>query len=236
MFSSVHSTFNTLSKPYFLKIICLSVAVTLLALLLLVFIMAFVINQIAFFHMEWLDDLLIYAGTALSFAMSWFLFPIFMPLIALLFQENIANRIDEKEYASAPPSSLPLGAELCHAFRASLRALLLNILCLPLYLTGVLFPLVYYSLNGYLLGREFFELTAARYEGRRGAAALRRQHRLHIFIVGCTIMLLSTLPAINLLAPFIGTVWMVHVYWQITSKPQHRDNMVLSPPTSRIKE
>ena len=53
-----------------------------------------------------------------------------------------------------PPA--PFWPELLHDLGFTVKALLLNILVLPLYLVPVLNLVLFYWLNGRLLGREYF--------------------------------------------------------------------------------
>jgi uncharacterized protein involved in cysteine biosynthesis len=75
---------------------------------------------------------------------------------------------------------------------------------------------LFYALNGYLLGREYFELVALRHLPAPAAAQLRRRHRVKLFWGGVTIAFLSSLPVVNLLVPVIATAFMVHVFEQLS--------------------
>mgnify|MGYP006433068489 FL=1 len=83
---------------------------------------------------------------------------------------------------------------------------------LPLLLAGPLFPFVFYSVNGYLLGREYFELVALRRLGPAEATALRKRNGFKLFMTGALIAFLLTVPVVNLLAPIIATGMMVHLF------------------------
>ena len=97
------------------------------------------------------------------------------------------------------------------AVKFGLIAAALNILILPLYLIPVVNVLAYYGLNGYLLGREYFELVALRRLEEKPANDLRRTFSGRVVLSGVVIAFLSTLPVINLVAPVIGTLMMVHI-------------------------
>lgn len=209
---ALQRTIHTFSQPYFLRMILLCAGITLSSFLAFTLFTGIVLTRISLFETAWLDTLVDITGTFLTAVASWFLFPIVVTLIAAIFQEQVANVIDREEYADAPVEALPFWPELAHGGKMAAIALCLNLLCLPLYLTFVLFPFVYYSLNGYLLGREFFEMVAARYVGRAEAAALRRRHRIKALFGGMLIVLMSTLPFVNFVAPFAGIALMAHLY------------------------
>jgi CysZ protein len=66
--------------------------------------------------------------------------------------------------------------------------------------------------NGWLLGREYFELAALRHLPQAAADALRRKHRGGLFFAGLLISILSVIPVANLFAPLYGSAFMVHLF------------------------
>ena len=92
----------------------------------------------------------------------------------------------------------------------------LNLLALPLYLLLLFVPpfnlFVFYLLNGYLLGREYFELVAARRLDTAGVRRLRRAYRGRLLLAGAVIAFLLTVPIVNLVTPIIATGFMLHVF------------------------
>jgi uncharacterized protein involved in cysteine biosynthesis len=94
--------------------------------------------------------------------------------------------------------------------------LLFNLLALPFYLLLMFLPplnlFVFYLLNGYLLGREYFELVAARRFDIDGARRLRRKFRGRVLLAGVVITFLLTVPIVNLVTPVVATGFMLHVF------------------------
>ncbi|HIC29274.1 MAG TPA: hypothetical protein EYO85_07535 [Rhodospirillales bacterium] len=90
--------------------------------------------------------------------------------------------------------------------------IVLNLFLLVFLLIPPLFPFVFYTVNGYLLGREYFELVALRRIGPEEARRLRKAHRGKLFLTGVIMALLLTLPVVNLLAPVVITAAMVHLF------------------------
>ena len=74
------------------------------------------------------------------------------------------------------------------------------------------FPFVFFAANGYILGREYFELVALRRVQPQEAKRLRKENKREILISGLVIALLLTVPVVNLLAPVIGVAVMVHLF------------------------
>jgi len=70
----------------------------------------------------------------------------------------------------------------------------------------------FYLGNGYLLGREYFELAAMRHLPPAEAKKLRQANRLTILLSGLIIAGLASVPILNLVTPLFATAFMVHVY------------------------
>ena len=110
-----------------------------------------------------------------------------------------------------PARSLGLGDSVLAALRLGGMALLLNLLALPFYLVPGVNLLIYLALNGYLLGREYFEVVAQRRLRPAQASAQRRAARGRVWSAGLVIAALSTVPLVNLIAPVIGVAFMTHL-------------------------
>jgi CysZ protein len=115
--------------------------------------------------------------------------PVSMLIGGLLF-DFAAERVEKA--IGAPPARPPtIMRGLANGVRIALPALLLNLLAIPLYFIPVVNAIVFYALNGYLMGREYSTLAAT----RRGLAfkealKLRRSARASVFVVGlaCSIV------------------------------------------------
>src|SRR5262249_47955089 len=148
---------------------------------------------------------------------AWFLFPGIMPVIVSFFDNRIADIIERQDYPAAPAQPAEFLPEMLHDLRFSCVTILLNILVLPLYLFPLLFPFVFYGLNGYLLGREFFVMAARRHMPIVEAEALRKRHANSVLAAGVILTLLATIPIVNLFAPFWGIAIMVHLYHRLAA-------------------
>jgi CysZ protein len=72
-------------------------------------------------------------------------------------------------------------------------------------------------MNGYLLGREYFELVALRHHASAQVKRERRANRYTVWGAGLIVALFAMIPVLNLLAPLFGTAFMVHVHKQLIS-------------------
>lgn len=58
-------------------------------------------------------------------------------------------------------------------------------------------------MNGYLLGREFFEFAAMRFRSPADARLFRVKHRTTVFMAGLVIAAFLAVPFLNLLTPLL---------------------------------
>jgi CysZ protein len=91
--------------------------------------------------------------------------------------------------------------------------ILVNLFALPVYLLmpGINF-FVFLGLNGYLFGREYFEVVALRRLDRTATGAARQRFAGRVYLGGVVIAGLFIVPLVNLVAPVIATAFMVHLF------------------------
>lgn len=203
--------FAQLGDPKILRILVISVALSALVFV------ALAIGIDLLLTWQWLHDLPAVArivqalGTIATLVAAFFLFPVVVSVMLGLFLESVAEAVEERYYPGLPP---PRGVGLLAGIWASVlflgKALLVNLVLLVFLLVPALYPLVWLFVNAYLIGREYFELVALRRLPLGEARRLRRQHRLAAMLGGLGGILLFMLPVINLLAPVLLTMVMVH--------------------------
>ena len=98
------------------------------------------------------------------------------------------------------------------ASKFALVSLLVNAFALAVFLLPGVNFLVFFLANGYLLGREYFELASLRFRSLAETHELRRRHRFYIFICGLLIAGFVAIPIVNLLTPLFGTAFMVRIH------------------------
>ena len=157
------------------------------------------------------------AGVVGVLIASFFLFPGVMLVALTLMLDDIAQAVERRHYPElAPAREQPIGEAVMAALAFAAVMLLLNLLALPFYLLLLFVPplnlFVFYLLNGYLLGREYFELVAARRFDAAGVRRLRRKYRGRVMLAGVVIAFLLTVPIVNLVTPVVATGFMLHVF------------------------
>ena len=217
-FRAVHSLFTYSMLKLFIK----SIIVTLIALFGFIFLSGVFFDWLAhMLHAHAIAHFLPWLGSIGASIIAWMLFPGIMPLIISFFDETIALLIEKQDYPYAMPGAAqPFWPNLWHDLRFSLKAIGLNILVLPLYLVPMLNLCLFYVLNGYLLGHEFFCMVARRHLSLTETDALYQSSRSLIIAAGVLLALMATLPFFNLFAPFWGIATMVHLYHRLQSSPK----------------
>lgn len=147
----------------------------------------------------------------------WLLFPAVMTMVLSLLLDDVVDAVEARHYPeSAGWRRSPPMESVWLAVRMSLLVILVNIVALPAYLvllfTAVGAPLLYLLLNGWLMGREYFEMVAVRHATLGEAGRLRARIGGDSFIGGLAIAGLFLVPFLNLIAPVIGAALMVHQF------------------------
>ncbi len=91
-----------------------------------------------------------------------------------------------------------------------------NIVALLMLLIPGVNIIAFFVVNGYLLGREFFEFAAMRFRPEMEAKALRSKHSTTVFLAGLIIAAFMAIPILNLLTPLFAAAMMVHLHKAVT--------------------
>lgn len=145
--------------------------------------------------------------------LAWFLFPLLYPVLVSFFDEKVAEIIDREDYADRPQAVAPFWPTLGNDIAFTLKALALNLVFLPLFFIPLLGFVLYYGLNGYLLGMQFFRMAAGRRVTREEAGRLQKENFAAILLAGVAISFMATLPVLNLAAPLLGVATMTHLFY-----------------------
>jgi len=170
----------------------------------------------------WTDWLGIFAGIAgglaLAFALALLIAPV-TAIIAGLFLDDVADAVEQQDYPQDQPGqAMPPLRALVLAAKFFLLVVLGNLLALFLLLVPFVNLFAFFVVNGYLLGREFFEFAAMRHHSEADAKALRKRHAPTIFLAGLLIAALLAVPIVNLAAPIFAAVMMVHLHKLVTMR------------------
>jgi len=167
-------------------------------------------------------------GFILAFGLGFLVAPV-TTIFAGLFLDEVAEAVERESYPADPPGR---PQTLIEGLKASARftALVLavnGLLLLLIWLPGINLPL-FFVVNAYLIGREYFEFAALRFSGPDEVRALRQFAGGRIFLAGLMVALLLAIPLLNLLTPLFAAALMVHLH-----KAVARDYAVRMPGLDR---
>ncbi len=123
--------------------------------------------------------------------------PTISMIVGSMLFDIAAERI-EKDVGLPKGRMVSIGEGLLNGFRIAWLPLVLNIVTLPLLFIPVVNIVWFLSLNGYLMGREYFSLAAVRRMPFTEARRLRARNGASIFLVG---LACSFIPFV---APLVG--------------------------------
>jgi uncharacterized protein involved in cysteine biosynthesis len=200
------------SDPRFRRVVLIGVGGAILTILALWGAIGFTLNSVTLFSnggwLETVADWLLGVGLALLVLL---LFPAMTVLISSLLLDQVAEAVEDKHYPHLEqPRHQPFLEALINGLKFSLTALFLNILILPLLITGPIYVIAFYAMNGYLISREYFELVAGRRYDVQTMTAFRKRRQIKLWMAGIALTFLMTVPFVNLVAPVIATAFMVH--------------------------
>jgi CysZ protein len=137
-----------------------------------------------------------------------------------LFLENVAAAVEDRHYPTLPPAApVPVSESLIDAVNFFGLLVAVNLLALVLYpFAGPFVPILFWTVNGFLLGREFFQLVAMRRLGRQGAKALRARHSGTIWLAGTLMAAPLTVPLVNLVIPVLGVATFTHLFHRLQAR------------------
>ncbi|MEP1538877.1 MAG: EI24 domain-containing protein [Paracoccaceae bacterium] len=165
-------------------------------------------------EITWLDDILSWGSVILMFVLSIFLMVPVASAITSLFLDEVAQAVEDKHYPDLPAvAPVPFGDALRDTLNFLGVLIGANVLAIALYLIfSPLTPFIFWGLNGFLLGREYFTLAAMRRVGRKGAHELRKQNTGTIWFAGTLMAIPLSIPLVNLIIPILGAATFTHIF------------------------
>jgi CysZ protein len=223
---------NQLGDPRFQRVLWLGLGLTVglligIYLLFLGAIGLFVPDQIT---LPWwgpvsgIDRALSWGAIPLVLLLSVFLMVPVASAFSGFFLDDVAEAVEERHYPQvAVPPRVPFLTALLDSVSFFGVIVVVNLLALILYLfAGPFIPLVFWAVNGYLLGREYFTLAAMRHLGRDGARALRRRNAGTLWLAGVLMAAPLSIPLVNLVVPVLGAATFTHLFHRLQGQAPSR--------------
>ena len=224
--SSFFAALGQMGDPRFRQVLIKGVGLTIALLIItttsFVLLISYITGESAFFQflgsVRWISDLISWGSFFLISFLSIFLMVPVASAITSLFLDEVAQAVEDKHYPHIlQVRSVPFGEALRDT--VSFLGVLVgaNFLALFLYvLLPFAAPLIFWVLNGFLLGHEYFTLAAMRLVGRSQVKAMRKQHRGTIWVAGILMAMPLSIPLLNLIIPILGAATFTHLYHRIS--------------------
>ena len=172
------------------------------------------------FTLPWIGTIT-FSGSLIGWGAFWIILGLSMFLMvpvasamSAFFVDDVAHAVEERHY---PNSQAQHRSKLSEEVRESLgflgTMLVANLIALIFYALFTVFaPIIFWLLNGYLIGREYFYMAAKRYLGRDTALSAFRDHRFRVWMCGVILVLPMSVPLLNLLVPVLAAASFTHLF------------------------
>lgn len=164
-----------------------------------------------------IDSILGWASIFFMIGLSIFLMVPVASAFTGLFLEDVADAVEDQHYPHLPPATpLRLGEGLRQSVNFLGIVIAVNLGALFLYpFVGPGIPLLFWAMNGFLLGREYFTLVALRRLPPSEVKAMRRRNRWLLWLAGTLMAAPLSVPFVNLFIPVLGVATFTHIYHRL---------------------
>jgi CysZ protein len=158
-----------------------------------------------------------WASVLLMLGLSIFLMVPVASAFTGFFLEDVADAVEDRHYPQLPPATaLPWPEALRQSVNFLGLVIGVNVLALFVYpFAGPLMPIVFWSVNGFLLGREYFTMVALRRLPPAEAKALRSRNFGRIWLAGTLMAAPLSVPLVNLVIPVLGAATFTHLFHKL---------------------
>ena len=170
---------------------------------------------------SWLGALINIGGALFTIALSiWLMVPVTSAIIAL-FLDEVAHAVEARHYPHLPKqTATKLQDQILVGIRFLGILLLANIGALILsMIVPLLGPFVFWATNGYLMGREYFQMAAMRRLPRAQAQELFQRHQGSIWTAGVLMAIPMSIPLVGLFIPILGSATFTHQFERLRALP-----------------
>lgn len=208
---------DVVSRP-FRAVLLRTLGLTLLGLIGLWIVLVGLFGHFVVLPWHWAERALdVAAGAGFVVALVFLVAPV-SSLVAGFFLDEIAAKVEVGAFPADPVGrGLPLGETLLTSVKFFGAVILANLVALVLLLLPGINLVAFLLANGYLLGREYFELAALRHRPYAEARLMRRENGGRVFAAGLLVALFVMIPVVNLATPLFATSFMVRLHKRISA-------------------
>jgi CysZ protein len=215
--------------PKFRRVLSRGMGLTIVLLIAACLLVNFGINQLLssawaanlIGDQSWLGALINVGGVLFTIALSiWLMVPVTSAIIAL-FLDEVAQAVEARHYPHLPKqTATKLQDQILVGIRFLGILLLANIGALILsMIVPLLAPFVFWATNGYLMGREYFQMAAMRRMPRAQAQELFQRHQGSIWTAGILMAIPMSIPLVGLFIPILGAATFTHQFERLRALP-----------------
>ena len=215
--------------PKFRRVLWRGMGLTIVLLIAACLLVNFGINQLLssawaanlIGDQSWLGALINIGGVLFTIALSiWLMVPVTSAIIAL-FLDEVAQAVEARHYPHLPKqTATKLQDQILVGIRFLGILLLANVGALILsMIVPLLAPFVFWATNGYLMGREYFQMAAMRRMPRAQAQELFQRHQGSIWIAGILMAIPMSIPLVGLFIPILGAATFTHQFERLRALP-----------------
>ena len=215
--------------PKFRRVLWRGLGLTIVLLIAACLLVNFGINQLLssawaanmIGDQSWLGALINVGGVLFTIALSiWLMVPVTSAIIAL-FLDEVAQAVEARHYPHLPKqTATKLQDQILVGIRFLGILLLANIGALILsMIVPLLAPFVFWATNGYLMGREYFQMAAMRRMPRAQAQELFQRHQGSIWTAGILMAIPMSIPLVGLFIPILGAATFTHQFERLRALP-----------------
>ncbi len=163
------------------------------------------------------ETLLGWASLVVMLGLSVFLMVPVASAFTGFFLEDVAQAVEARHYPHLPPArAMPMAEALRQSVNFLGLILAVNVVALFIYpFAGPAAPLVFWVVNGFLLGREYFTLVALRHLSPAKAKAMRSRNRTRLWLAGTLMAAPLSMPIVNLVIPVLGVATFTHLFHRL---------------------
>lgn len=206
---------SQLGDPAILRVLVKSIALTLALFVLLGgVLLTGLYNELTAQGVALSAEVSVVAAVVITCIAAWLLFRFVALFVVQFFADEIVRAVEARYYPDAASvAALPFRQELANSVRSTVRALLINLVALPvaliLLVTGVGTALLFWAVNAWLLGRELQDMVWLRH--RRDVHETAPIGGTTRFMLGGIVAAMLLIPFLNLFAPVIGAASATHL-------------------------
>ena len=213
MISDLLKAFNELTDPKFRVVILRTLVLSFFLLLILAVGFWYLLNITKIFNWSWLEFMVDSVGWLLALVAGFILFPGTVVFVMSFNLDSVILAVEKKHYADLGPARKQTIFEvLFSSIRYTGVVLIVNLFLIPIYFIPILNFICFGLVNGYLIGREYFELLAPRRLERGAVKLIQKRFKFRLWFAGIIISYLFVIPVLNFVMPISGVTFMLHIF------------------------